>query len=170
MALHAMWVHGNAYTPAENPASGLENVNGIGWTDVVGLRQGWGVTYQGRAGHSGVFHVAIPTPVIVNNSRAKLKKFFIHFNARDARELDGAAGRGANITQIDLWDGPNRIRTMGPFRLFGNFLNRNGLNDALATFNQMPEMRFGLGMSVFVTFFTDSSLITFGPAGADFEV
>lgn len=170
MATTAMWVHGNAFTPAEVPAGGLVNVNGVGWTDLIGYHQGWGVTFQGRAGHSNIFHVAIPTPVIVNNVRARLKKFFVLFNCRDANEQDGAAGKGANVTQIDIWDGANRIKSLGPFLLYGNYLNRPSLNDALSTFQNPPELRWGLGFSVVVKFHSDNSLVTFGSAGADFEV
>lgn len=68
-----MGVHGNAVTVGEHPGGGaplsggdLLQVGGIPWTDVVGLRQGWGTTFRGQAGKQVWFHLPIPTPLIAD--------------------------------------------------------------------------------------------------------
>ena len=51
MALHSMWAHGTAFSPPEFPSTGLDNVDDVPYTDVLGLRRGrlrsgaerWGV-------------------------------------------------------------------------------------------------------------------------------
>jgi hypothetical protein len=166
MALHASWVHGTAFAPAERPANGLSNVNGVSWTDVVGLRQGGGTTFQGQAGHNNWFHVSIPTPVIVNDVRARLKQVFVMFQCGDPN-AQAAQNAGANVTDIHVWDGPNRIHTFGPFLLFGEHRFRLDTSNTLV----MPaarEISWGIGLSVRVQFSAQTQ-VTFAAAGADFE-
>src|SRR5262245_2648182 len=52
-------VHGNAISFAESPSQ-CEQVDGVAWSDIVGLRRGWGTTFRGRAGQFVWFHYALP--------------------------------------------------------------------------------------------------------------
>jgi hypothetical protein len=65
-------VHGNSVVPQfaggaliTSPGPLLQVNDGSGpvpWSDVVGLRQGPGVIYRGKAGTTNFFHVSIPSP------------------------------------------------------------------------------------------------------------
>jgi hypothetical protein len=100
----AYFVHGNAVTPAESPGGGsafspgdLENVNGIGWTDVVGLRQGWGTTFRGKSGKFIWFHIPFPTPTVVNNVQSMLSRLEVFF------DINGQA----TVESVHLWGNTN---------------------------------------------------------------
>jgi hypothetical protein len=167
MALHASWVHGTAFQPAERPAGRLANVDGVAWTDVVGLREGSGSTWHGQASRANWFHVSIPTPVIVDGVRIRLVKVFVMFRCGDP-DARIATSAGANITDIHVWDGPNRIRTFSGFNLFGDHQTRFDSS----TMHALPtpqELYFGLGISVRVRF-SAAHTVTFTAAGADFDV
>jgi hypothetical protein len=47
------------------------------YQDVVGLRQGFGVRFRGKANQQVWFHFAIPTPVINNGDRVTLDRVFV---------------------------------------------------------------------------------------------
>ncbi len=86
---------GNAVSVAERPGGGavfspgdLENVDGIAWTDVVGLRQGWGTTFRGKGGKFIWFHLPFPTPVIVNDRQSELVRLDLHFDITGAGSLE----------------------------------------------------------------------------------
>jgi hypothetical protein len=167
MPMYASWVHGNAFQPAERPLDGLTNVDGIAWTDVVGLRQGQGASFRGEAGRANWFHVPIPTPVIVDDRRVRLTQIWLMFQC-GTKPSAGAASQEANITNIHVWDGPNRIALFGPFNLFGDHRFRlgNGNNFRL---NAPQEIFFGIGLSVHVAFRFEGT-VQFAAAGADFEI
>lgn len=168
MALFASWSPGTAFMPAEFPAAGLGRVNGIPWTDVVGLRQSGGCTFQGQHGNSNWFHVPISTPVIVSGVRAKLIQVFVMFQCGDPNATF-AANAGANVTDVHVWDGPNRIHMFGPFDLFGE--HRFKLDTSTIFKMPVPNQNifFGLELAVHVNFSQDQT-ITFASAGADFDV
>jgi hypothetical protein len=107
--------------PAERPADGLQNVNNVQWTGLLGLRQSGGATFKGQNGASNWFHVPIATPVIVKDVRATLVRVFVMFQCGDPAAIieNNATIAGANVTDIHVWDGPNRIHKFGPFNLFG---------------------------------------------------
>ena|SRR5579871_1525305 len=67
---------GIAIMPAENPGN-MVPTPGIPWTEVVGLRQSGGTTFQGKVGTGNWFHVPIATPLIVAGARAKLVSSFL---------------------------------------------------------------------------------------------
>src|SRR5215210_1002851 len=72
----AMWVHGVSAFPqvtagdagAEGPLVqvrvGPED-RGIPWSDITGLRQGFGATFRGKRDHDNWFHFPMPAPVLV---------------------------------------------------------------------------------------------------------
>jgi hypothetical protein len=167
MALHQSWVHGNAFAPPEFPAAGLYEVDNVRWTDITGLRKGWGSFWLGQPGQSNWFHVAIPTPTIVEGARVRLQQIFVLFTAGDSTAT-GANASGANITDIHVWDGPNRIKTFGPFNLFGDHRQPPGNSFQLPA---MPQISCGVGISVRATFSNvGDQLIGFAGAGADFDI
>jgi hypothetical protein len=71
MGFHASWVHGNALT-VENP----ENLNRVG-------HFGWGADMQVKPGKSSWFHIALPTPVILNDARSNLMRVFLMFESEE---------------------------------------------------------------------------------------
>jgi hypothetical protein len=170
MALHASWSPGIAFMPAEFP-SDMAQVNGIGWSDIVGLRQSGGATFQGKVGTSNWFHVPIATPVIVAGVRAKLVRVFVMFQSGIQPEPGGigAAFRaGCNVTDVHVWDGPNRIHMFGPFNLFGE--HRFKLSPSNVHNLPVPtDIFWGVELAVRVSFSQNFS-VTFASAGADFDV
>jgi hypothetical protein len=154
----ASWIHGNAFAVPEAPGFQNLQVGGIPWTDIVGLHRGWGQTWRGKQASRNWFHVAIPTPVIVDDTRLRLDKVFVLFNA----------GVSCDVTDVHVWDGPRQVQTFGTFRRTGDHC---GALDGDNTFDISgnPEVFLGVGVSVFVTFNLESD-ITFCSAGADFTV
>lgn len=108
------------------------------------------------------FQWAIPTPVIVAGSRAKVKKIFVFY------ETDGTA----KVMAVHVYDMVYRI---------GSFENLNYSGDHFTKIDKYNswviqpahEMLYGLGISVLVDFGPPSKIgvpkITFLSAGADFE-
>ncbi len=64
----AMWIHGNAVV-VEHP----EHL-------IVLDRRGWGTECQLQRGTKSWFHIAIPTPIIINDQRLHLVRAFLFFN------------------------------------------------------------------------------------------
>ena len=169
MALHQSWVHGTAFAPPELPSVGVDEVNNNRWTDLTGLRQGWGTTWQGVVNQSAWFHVAVPTPAIIEGARARCNQVYVLWSAGDATAASWS-NAGALITNIHVWDGPNRIQTFGSFRRFGN--HAGGI-DGENTFAlpARPQISFGVGISVRAEFSNvGNQLVWFSAAGADFEI
>jgi hypothetical protein len=170
MALYASWSPGIAFMPAEFPSDTVQ-VNNVGGSEVVGLRQSGGATFQGKVGTSNWFHVPIATPVIVAGARAKLVRVFVMFQSGIQPEPTGigAASRaGCNVTDVHVWDGPNRIRTFGPFNLFGEHrfkLDRSNTHDLPTPM----DIFWGVELAVRVSFSQNFS-VTFASAGTDFDV
>jgi hypothetical protein len=169
MALFASWSPGIAFMPAEFP-SDMAQVNSIGWSDILGLRQSGGATFQGKVGTSNWFHVPIATPVIVADKRAQLVQVFVLFRCGSAAGIAAhdADLAGCNITDVHVWDGPNRIFTFGPFKLFGEHRFDLG-GPHLFQFNPPKDIFFGIELAVHVSFSANEP-ITFASAGADFQV
>jgi hypothetical protein len=163
MALHAVWVHGNAVVPeavgmtAFNAS--LLQVDGKPWTDVVGLRRGWGVTYRCAWQTSNWFHAPLPTPVIVDGARVGLQRIFVFYDIADwTRTI---------ITDVHVWDGPNRIHAIGGLRLNGRHAQyvEDGVNSwALPS---TPWVYWGLSVSLRVQVGPATTDVTFTTAGAD---
>jgi len=153
--------------PAEIPGNGVP-VNGVAWSDVLGLRQSGGATFKGKVGTSNWYHVPIATPVIVAGVRAKLVQVFVMFQcgSQAAVTNNNADLAGCNITDVHVWDGPTRIQTFGPFKLFGD--HRTRLDTS--TMHKLPtpvDIHWGIDLAVQVSF-TQDEAVTFVSAGADF--
>lgn len=167
MALYASWSPGIAFMPAENPAN-MVPTSGFPWTDIVGLRQSGGATFQGKVGTGNWFHVPIATPVIVADLRAKLIRIFVMFQCGDPNAPNDADLAGANVTDIHVWDGPNRIQMFGPFKLFGEHRFRLDTNNTHVLPNVI-DVSFGIEIGVHVQF-SQNFPVTFAAAGADFDM
>lgn len=151
MSNHASWVHGNALV-LENP----EYVARVG-------HYGWGADMQVKPGKGAWFHVALPTPVIVGDVRARLLRVFLLFDAEVG-----------SIRQVTVWDGSSPIQEFTD--LFATGEHRRG-PDRANTFNltNPHSVAFGVGISFyFVASIGFDSLIPpsrliVGSAGADYS-
>jgi hypothetical protein len=169
MALHQSWVHGTAFAPPELPSVGVDEVNNNRWTDLTGLRQGSGTTWQGVPNQSAWFHVAIPTPAIIEGARVRLNQVYVLWSAGDAT-ASGWPNAGALVTDVHVWDGPNRIFTSGTFKEFGNHATQID-GDNTFVLPARPQITFGVGISVRAEFTNvGNQLVWFSAAGADFEI
>ena len=93
-------MHGTAVVGPEPPALNvLENVPGTSWTDVMGLRQGWGSTFRGKANTHGWFHLPFPTPIQLFDAASGLEWVEVGFT------IDGPA----HVESLHLWSGRERI-------------------------------------------------------------
>ena len=169
MALHRNWVHGTAFAPPELPSVGVDEVNDNRWTDLTGLRQGWGTTWQGVPNQSAWFHVAVPTPSIIEEAQVRVNQVYVLWSAGDA-DASGWSDAGALITDVHVWDGPNQIKTFGGFRRFGGHATQIDSQNTFAL-PAMPQISFGVGISVRAEFKNvGNQLVWFSAAGADFEI
>ena len=140
-------------TYAETPAGGvLEDVAGVAWTAVTGLRQGWGVTYRGAAGRACWFHTPVPTVGLFGHAAATLGEFYVTFEAQGT----------ARVTSVHLWNGDVRLRTYDGLSLAGRH-----------TFSQLftPELAMtatGVNVSTLVQFGSSASQVVFLGAYARF--
>ena len=167
MTTYASWSPGIAFMPAEIPGNGVP-VNNVSYSDVLGLRQSGGTTFKGKVGTTNWFHVPIATPVIVAGTRAKLVQVFVMFQcgSQAAVTNNNANLAGCNVTDIHVWDGPNRIQMFGPFNLFGEHRFKIDTSNV----HKLPapvDINWGLELAVHVSFSQDES-VTFASAGADF--
>jgi hypothetical protein len=128
------------YVQSQDPALTVQRINGAGQ-----IRQ---------AGAQGWLHLAVPTPVIVTDIRLRIDSAMIQFST----------GSQGFVRNVHVWDGANRIAN------YDN-LNLSGV-DRLDRFPVAgrPEVRFGIGISVFVTLGTDpaNAWININSGGSDF--
>ena len=182
MPLTTSWVHGNSAmlqypggggsfpTWTSNPPSQMNQVTDATqthpWTDSFGLREGPGVTFTGQANQSNWFHFSIPTPPIFNGEQATLQRVYMLFNSDPGVEVD----------LVFAFDGPDPISLLenNPNGLSGRHDGTNGAADLVQgeTFfptEGQPAVRWGVGISVHVSFHANNGNITFTAAGADFQ-
>lgn len=165
MLKYASWVHGNALV--------LEAPNNI-----LVTRRGQGTEMQfgfvpGITPQQTWCHIAIPTPVIIDDVRMKVQKLFLLFKT----------GQHASIDNIHIWDGPYRIATFDVIHGSNYSARRTGNHSqAVDTQNMITlpaphEVLFGVSISfTFVPVALSASLAGVDPegtllitaAGADF--
>jgi hypothetical protein len=156
MPLHAKWVPGYVAQAQRVGPGALINVNSIPWTDIVGFREGFGVTLRGRGGTFNWFHLAIPTPVITQDVRVRLQRVFVLY----------VIDTWALIRNIHVWDGPRRIVAHDGLAHTGN---HGTWLDTQNTFNANNNLIYlGVGISVGIQFGSDAN-VKFTSAGADFR-
>lgn len=137
MLKHASWVHGNTVV--------LEDPNNI-----LVKRRGGGTELQfGPTAVSppGTWcHIAIPTPVIVNDVRLKVQKVFLLFQT----------GQHAAIDNLHVFDGPRRIFAMDVVPGGNSSARRTGNHsqalDAQNTFALPAPLEVSFGLSISFTF------------------
>lgn len=124
MSLYAMWVHGNNVQLERIGATNVTGKQSVhkafadrsgdtvtlgGYGAVACLRTGSAARFvvfdagDKNFAKSGNFwvHYAIPTPVIVNNNRAKAVTVLVKFGSSDSQAL--------SIAAVHVWDGNARI-------------------------------------------------------------
>jgi hypothetical protein len=79
-----------------------------------------------------------------------------------------ANNAGANITDIHVWDGANRIQKFGGFKLFGKHNHNLVDTNVLHKLPTPIDVFFGVEIAVHVSFSQDQT-VTFFSAGADFD-
>jgi hypothetical protein len=163
----ATWIHGNA-ARAEMPTV-AEAHDGAGShfllnhqiiIPAVGNIPAQAI-FQGPRQGTNWFHFALTTPVIIDDVRPTLLRCFVLFNAVSAK-----------VMQMDLFDGSFRFAQLPNMGQVGG--NALDIANAFAFTPSAPTtVNFGLGISVKVDFFFDTSTqrdcsIWFGAVGADF--
>jgi hypothetical protein len=153
-----MWVHGNsANIELNNRGRGdREDIGGRDWTAVEGLRLGWGVTYRCQDNSDYWFHFAIPTPVIDDGVRARLRRVMLLFTA----------GTGVTLSSVHVWDGVNRVLSKDGLAIGGSNVSLVNERNSFALPNR--EVFWGVGISV-QFHFADLGEVTLHTAGVDFE-
>ncbi len=137
-------------------------------TSVQMEREGYFISKQ-RAGYAAMFkthgkewfHFAIPTPVIVNDKRTKLKRIFVLYETKGT----------AKITNIHIHDG---VKTVKAFKKISFSGDHSKKIDKYNVWEIKPvQVKFGLGISVHVDFGPPTKLgvpeIRFTSAGADYS-
>jgi hypothetical protein len=122
----AIWTHGNAVV-AEHP----EHLLALDY-------RGWGPEFQLERGTTNWFHIAIPTPLILENQCSQLVRVFLCFNTPEA---DG------HISEVHVYDGADRVQVFENLFLVGD--RRASLMSGYNTF-ALPSPRLlyrGLGIS-----------------------
>lgn len=158
MALQAMWVHGHSATIELNNLGrgSWEDIGGRQWTAVEGLRRGGGVEYRCQDESDYWFHFAIPTPVINDGVRARLRRAMVLFTA----------GTGVSLSALHVWDGPNQVFTQNGLAIGGG--NPSLIDGRNAFALPDHEVQWGVGISV-QFHFADAGNVTLHTAGVDFE-
>jgi len=156
----ASWAHGNAAvmeTPRGGDDGGVFDFNHFGWGTQIVMRPGF----------SRWFHIALPSPVMLDGKRMKLIRVFLQLRIE----------RLGTVQQVHLWDGQNRVAVETDFKQ-----NPTAQMPGHRTFEllQPREWFFGAGLSFRLsgTGFAngnfvdnrDAPIFVIGSAGADFEV
>lgn len=154
--LYASWVPGYSFVP-QNMGPGALDSRNQPFVDVNGLRQGFGAHYYLNESQDNWFHVAIPTPVIVEDRRATLGRVMVLF---------AVTQQFAALKEVHVWDGPNRILYRDNLSIDGT---HSGGLDALNTWNVNHDgIAWGVGISMLFSSRETGTEIYFASAGADF--
>ncbi|MBU7048242.1 MAG: hypothetical protein HXS54_17555 [Theionarchaea archaeon] len=141
---HAMWVHGTSIQ-IEYP----DRINSI-W------RAGFYTQIDGELGTDNWLHFAIPTSVIVNDKRLRVGSVMVVFRT---------GSPDAVVRDVHIYDGEKKIAQHNGVNLSGNIGFRR------FDVPTHPEVAFGIGISIGVTFGTDKAknhTMQFISAGCDF--
>lgn len=131
MSLYASWIHGNALVVQNEASSNLVSID----------HSGWGVDMMVKPRSASWFHIPIPTPVVIGDTRAKLIRVFITFYSDP----------GGRIESVHVFDGFNKIHQFDGLISEGD--NRNELNSSNTFTLPTPhDVTQGIGISFsFVT-------------------
>jgi hypothetical protein len=179
MPKEARWVHGNAIV-AETLHPTLEQVTSetgtaLTYTDIVGRRRGFGITYQGvnRENTSNWFHAMIPTPTVVDGMPTRLERVFVLY------DTPGTGGNPVFVREIHVWDGPDFIQAFNVNAGNASHIRKPfviGENQFEIAEANKREVLFGIGISIRVEFGVapatsggEPTTIFFTSAGAEFS-
>ena len=138
-------------------------------TSVQMEREGYFISKR-RAGYAAVFktygsewfHFAVPTPVVLEGSYAKLTKVFVFFKTQGT----------AKITNVHVYSAGTKIYYQDNLSLSGDHSGQVDSSNSWAI-TSTPVAGLGIGISVCVDFGSVSTgsvpEIWFTTAGADFE-
>jgi len=159
MALREMWVNGHAATiEVHRVGRGPDqDVNGVPWTSVIGLRLGWGVVYRCAAGSDHWFHFAVPTLAVDDGVRARLCRATVLFTA----------GEGATLQGLHVWDGPTRAFARDGLTIGGG--NPTPIDGRNSFEIAGHHVRCGIGVSAHFHFAEDSDVTLHG-AGIELDL
>ncbi len=143
--VYASWIHGNSME--------------IEYPDrIVSQRHiGYYFEIEGKPGLTNWFHFSIPTPVIINDARLRIRKVVLRFTT---------ASVDAFVRDVHVYDGEMRIAVFDEVYLSGdNWFAEFVLPDR-------PEVRWGLGISLGVGFGVEmmDHKMRFISAGCDFTL
>jgi hypothetical protein len=128
------------------------SINHLGWGTVVGM----------FPGSAQWFHIPIPTPVIVDDRRLEMVRFFLFW------QIEG----NGELAKVDLYDAGVRLFPgFKPKAVYLPYGPGQHLHiDAYSTFELMqpPAGKFGFGIS-FLVKCTGPTKLTVTAAGADFQ-
>lgn len=172
---YAAWAHGvNTQVERPNLLIGYKNSiatidDGDAWLGI--LRQGDGAKFYGQRNTDNWFHIALNSPVILNNERLKLSKIFVLFWCGvETTPKDPKDWYGTKINSVHVWDGSTRIKTFDNLELTGW---HNTIKENVNQFIIEPAIPiyYGINISIGVSFFGDFityNRIKFYAAGGDF--
>jgi hypothetical protein len=156
MALTASWTHGNV--------TELEILNN---PSIIKTPRGWGAEFSFPRSpfetSEAWLHVPIPTPVLINDGRANVFRFFLLFSC------DPNLGA---IDRVQLYDGPGLIQSFDNLLLGGEAYLNQILPQNTFVLSQPHGVIFGLSISFH--YFTSggqqppTALLTVSTAGCDF--
>lgn len=123
-----MWVHGTS-VQVEEP----EKLTSM-------VRRGWGTHFH--AGSTGIwFHFPIPAPVGYNGNSLLLNEIFVLYDAKGTAE----------ITRIDIHDGPHLVKSFEGLSCTGNHSAQVDSSNRWKI-DEWIVINFGLVISVYVNF------------------
>ena len=141
---HAMWTHGHSLQ-VEYPQRGTVERKGFSAKYIREVVEGAGFNW---------LHFAIPTPVIVSDKRLKVGSVMIRFKSSHGQ---------AYVNAIHVYDGEKKIAEKNKLKLYPKQWHVERFD--LPT---TPQVKWGVGISVLVSFGGDDRVIEFSAAGCDF--
>jgi hypothetical protein len=149
MLVQSMWTHGHSIAVEWPQSLRIESRTGFSARFVGKPPSDFGV-----ASVVNWFHFAIPSPAIMFKHRLNLEAVIIRFRNQAA------------ITKVHVFDGERRLQSFD-----GLSLTSPAWDQRRFELPQKPELSFGVGISVQVTFSggsDDQNTVEFAAAGADF--
>lgn len=159
MTTQSSWIHGVAVKPEFVGDEYFVPVEYDGtkyaYTELVGLPQGPGGTWRGRAGTTSWFHVALPTPTLVDGAPVSLTKLTVAFKTEE----------GAFLGNVHAWDGANRIVAESGLQLQGAHNGTDGNEAAAFALDQPQPVTCGLIVSLSIQFENEAEVQISGVGG-----
>ena len=140
---YASWIHGHSMV-VETP----DNIKREWKAGFHYFVEGWGNT-------TNWFHFAIPTPTVMNHERLRLDAVRLHFSTGSIDAI---------VRDVHVFDGSTRVVRHDGVQLTGE------QNDVRLTVPGQPEVQWGVGVTLGVTFGPEleSHEMRFIGAGAEF--